>query len=145
MADAYELLSEEHRAIQTLFRHYAESGDAVLAHEIIDALRLHDEVEAQALYPEIRRFVDDGDDLAQPAEDEHARMRAGLVDAVAAEGEEQRRMLTALAPAVEEHIGYEERALFPAMREAGVDADALARALEAARGEAPSRSSGEVG
>ena len=46
---------------------------------------------------------------------------------------------------VRAHVAHEESAVVPALRDAGADADALGRRLVAAKGEAPSRSSGEVG
>jgi hypothetical protein len=46
---------------------------------------------------------------------------------------------------VQAHVSFEEGELFPAMRAAGINADDLSRRVEAAKGEAPSRSSGQVG
>lgn len=145
MDDAYELLSEEHRTVEALLQRYATARDGVLVHQIVDALRIHDEIETQVLYPEIRRYVDGGDDLAEPAEAEHVRLRASLTAVTNADSERQPALIDAIARDVAQHVHYEEGTLFPAMRDAGVDAVAMARALVAARGEAPSRSSGEVG
>ena len=66
MGDAYELLSGEHREVETLLRHYAESHDPLLVHQIVDSLRLHDEVEMQVVYREVRRYVDDGAPARSP-------------------------------------------------------------------------------
>ena len=50
-------------------------------------------------------------------------------------------------PCVQRHVTKRNpgRVTFPAMREAGFDADELGQRLRTARAEAPSRSSGEVG
>src|SRR3954471_1437868 len=76
MADLIESLCRDHREVEQLFAAYAENSEDRLAHEICDALTLHSEVEEQVLYPEVRRLVDGGDDLANDAEAEHGAVRA---------------------------------------------------------------------
>src|SRR3954468_8677183 len=72
MPDAYELLSADHRAVEALLLRSDESGDDAIAGELADLLTLHAEIEEQVLYPELRRLVDGGDDLANGAQEEHA-------------------------------------------------------------------------
>ena len=83
------------------------------------------------MYPALRRWVDGGDDLADRAEQEHsqiATMVAELYQSVTPErlGE----LVTSLQDVVSAHVAFEESEIFPAMREAGVDAEQVARDLQ---------------
>ena len=71
MPDGFEYLAEQHREVEKLFRRYGETPDDGIAHEICAALTTHTAAEEQALYPELRRIVDGGDDLADDAEGQH--------------------------------------------------------------------------
>jgi hemerythrin superfamily protein len=143
--DLFEALSRDHRDVEHLFDRYAESADDAVAHEICDALTLHAEVEEQVLYPELRRIVDDGDDMANVAEAEHAAMKLLIARIYESPPPDLRPVIDELRRTVEHHVTEEERDLFPRLVDAGADSEALGQKLEAARGEAPSRSSGQVG
>ena len=54
-------------------------------------------------------------------------------------------MIDELRTGVEGHVAAEEGDLFPRLRESGADAEALGAKLEMVRGEASSRSAGQVG
>jgi iron-sulfur cluster repair protein YtfE (RIC family) len=97
------------------------------------------------LYPEIRRLVDGGDDLANEAEAEHAAAKLLIARVYETPPADLHDLIDELRTAIEIHVASEENALFPKLRDAGVDAEALGRKLDAARGEATSRSSGQVG
>ena len=56
-----------------------------------------------------------------------------------------RPVIDEIRKGVEHHVMIEEGELFPQLREAGADTEALGRKLETVRGEASSRSSGQVG
>jgi hemerythrin superfamily protein len=145
MPDAYEFLAAEHRTVEVLLQRYQATGDEAVAREVVDALTLHAEIEEQVLYPELRRVVDGGDDFANQAENEHALVKTLLARIVNAPPGDLRSLLEEVGRDVAEHVEREEGTIFPAMQQAGVDAGALGQRLEAARGEAPSRSSGQVG
>jgi hemerythrin superfamily protein len=145
MSDVYELLSADHREVATLLQRYDETADEAVAREISDALTLHAVIEEQVLYPELRRIVDGGDDLANEAENEHALVKSLLARMQDSPPEDLRPLMQEIGQAVTQHVASEETTIFPAMREAGVDSGALGQRLVAARGEAPSRSSGQVG
>ena len=130
MTDGFDLLEAEHRRIDALFENFLHDNDDAIADEICEALTLHALVEEAALYPALRRYVDDGDDLADDAAQEHAVVktliariydvpRASLLDVV-----------TQMRRDVEAHVRNEQSTLFPAMRDSGVDAEVLGAALE---------------
>jgi len=145
MTDLFDALSRDHRDVEQLFARYAETGDDVVAHRICDALTLHTEVEEAVLYPELRRIVDDGDDMANDAEAEHAAIRLLIARVYESPPIDLRPVIDEIRKGVEHHVMIEEGELFPQLREAGADAEALGRKLETVRGEASSRSSGQVG
>jgi hemerythrin superfamily protein len=145
MTDLFESLSSEHRAVEDLFAAFEKDHDDATAREICDALTLHTEVEEQVLYPELRRIVDDGDDLANLAEDEHGAVRALIARVYEAPPIDLAPLIDEMRQLVERHVQSEETGLFPRLREAGADPEALGARAEAARGEATSRSSGQVG
>jgi len=145
MADGYEFLKREHRNVESMFEQYRQQPDDALAHRIAEALTIHTEAEEAALYPQLRKYVDGGDDLASEAEYEHATVKSQIARLYEAPPIDLAPVLRQIEQNVAEHVRREEEEIFPAMRESGVDADGLARALERAQGEAPSRSSGNVG
>jgi hemerythrin superfamily protein len=145
MADIFESLTADHRDVDDMLARALDDADPVLVREICDALTLHAEIEESVLYPEVRRIVDGGDDIVNDAEAEHAAIRTLVAHIHEAPSIDLSRELAALRNNVGDHVKVEENEIFPALRDCGADADALGRKLDAARGEAASRSSGEVG
>ena len=145
MADGYEFLKREHRNVESMFEQYRQHPDDALAHRIAESLTLHTEAEEAALYPQLRKYVDGGDDLAVDAEYEHATVKSQIARLYEAPPADLEPLLREIEQNVAAHVHREEHEIFPAMKESGVDGDGLARALERAQGEAPSRSSGSVG
>ena len=145
MSDGYEFLMREHRQVEAMFERYRQQPDDALAHRIAEALTLHTEAEEAALYPQLRKYVDGGDDLAADAEYEHATVKSQIARLYEAPPADLASLMSDIERNVTDHVRREEQDIFPAMRESGIDADDLARALERAEGEAPSRSSGKVG
>ena len=145
MSDGYEFLMREHRQVESMFEQYRQQPDDALAHRIAEALTLHTEAEEAALYPQLRKYVDGGDDLAADVEYEHATVKSQIARLYEAPPTDLAPLVRDIEQNVAAHVRREEDEIFPAMRESGVDADGLARALERAEGEAPSRSSGNVG
>jgi hemerythrin superfamily protein len=145
MPDIFELLTADHREVDEMLTRARLDADPVLVRPICDALTLHAEIEESVLYPELRRIVDGGDDIANDAEAEHATIRTLVAQIYEAPTPDLTRFLETLHSNVVDHVKIEETEIFPALLDCGADAEALGRRLEAARGEAASRSSGEVG
>ena len=89
--------------------------------------------------------VDDGDDLADRAEAEHAAVRMLIARFYDAPPPDLTALVGEILELVRAHVEFEEREILPELRDAPIDAGALERRLRAADGEAPSRSSGTVG
>jgi hemerythrin superfamily protein len=132
VADGFEYLAEQHRELDRLFRRYAEDPDDAIAREICVALTAHAAAEEEALYPELRRIVDGGDDLADDAEAQHGAAKTIIARIYDSPPEDLRPLVEELKRDVIAHVRFEEDELFPAMAESGVDADQLDARLRAA-------------
>jgi len=144
MADGFEFLTREHRQVEAMFERYRQQPDDALAHRIAEALTLHTQAEEAALYPQLRKYVDGGDDLAADAEYEHATVKSQIARLYDAPPADLTPLVREIALHVADHVQREEAEIFPTMRESGVDAEALGRALERAESDALSRSSGNA-
>jgi len=132
--DPFALLETQHRD--------TEEPDV---REACEALTRHAEVEEQVLYPELRRIVDGGDDLADRAEAEHAAVRTLIARFYDSPPPDLAPLAGEIRTLVQQHVSFEEQEIFPELRSAPIDATAVEQKLRAADGEAPSRSSGSVG
>jgi len=133
MTDGIELLTQDHREIDALLSRYADSGEDALAHEAFDRLAVHAAMEERALDPEVRRIVDDGDDLVDRAEAEHFAVRELIARAIATPPDDFAGLVAQLQGDVRAHVASEEQVLFPALRDSGTDLGALGEALDRAR------------
>ena len=59
--NGFEVLTAQHREVEALFARYAGEPDDATARRICELLTRHTELEERALYPELRRLVDNGD------------------------------------------------------------------------------------
>jgi hemerythrin superfamily protein len=142
MPDGFEMLMEAHRTVSGLFARYDEDHDEARVREIMKELTVHSEIEERALYPELRRMVDGGDDLADEAEAEHAALKARITRVEITPPEDLDEVVAEMRELVEQHVRHEESVIFPEMREARVDADELGRRLVKAQAELPTGSTG---
>ncbi|HZP29562.1 MAG TPA: hemerythrin domain-containing protein [Acidimicrobiia bacterium] len=145
MPDGYETLQQDHREVERLFEKYRSAKDDAIAREICAALTLHTEVEEQVVYPLLREQVPNGATLSVRATDEHGLVSSHIARVYEAPPPDLGGIMRDIERDVQVHVAFEEQELFPAMRRAGVDAGELHDRVEAAKGEAPSRSSGQVG
>ena len=133
MADGFEILADDHRAVERLFETYRHDTEDSIAHEICEQLTVHTRIEESALYPALRRYVDGGDDLADEAEQEHATVKTLIARIYDSPPGGLFDLVTELRHDVEHHVEREESELFPLMREAGVDAALLGAEIEGSR------------
>jgi len=131
VSDAYDELTDEHRAAAGMLERFTSSGDEALALEVADLLVSHATAEQRIVVPELRRFVDGGDDIADEAAPELDALVTAATAVLGADQGDLASLVERLRAECVTHIERMEQAVFPAMREAGVDAAALARALDA--------------
>ncbi len=133
--DAVALLANDHRSMETLFRALEPDTPgglpqdrATVVQRIIEELTIHAEVEEEHLYPAVRQYVPDGDDLADHAEDEHAQVKEMLdrLEGMDPDSREADELLQELRQSVEEHFQEEEGpdGLFARLRSA-MDSESL--------------------
>jgi hemerythrin superfamily protein len=135
----FELLCSEHREVERQFSRYADSPDDTIAREICEKLTSHAAIEEKVLYPELRRMVDGGDDLADDAAAEHGMAKMIISRIYDSPPDDLRPLVKELERVVTAHVRFEEERLFPAMDEAGVDANELALRLDSAASQALAR------
>ena len=132
MDDGFSELEQDHRAIEEDFQSFVRDNEEPIVRDLAEHLTRHAQQEEAALYPALRRWVDGGDDLADRAQQEHATiatMVAELYDS--ATPERLTELVASLRDVVTAHVEFEESEVFPAMRDARVDADQLAADLRA--------------
>ncbi len=144
-APAYEHLVRQHHELEEGLAHFDATGDEARLRDVCDLLTVHAEAEEAALYPELRHFVDGGDDLADEATNEHAAMRTLVARILDSPPTDLRPLVAELAATFRDHVRYEEETIFPEMMECRVDAARLGERLDAAERAAVSRVGRAVG
>jgi hemerythrin-like domain-containing protein len=124
--DAIELLENDHRTVDQLFRQYESLGNAapVAKREPVDLmireLSVHAAIEEQVLYPTVRRELPDGEEMADEALQEHEEAREVLrrLDLMDPSDFEFDSAVTELIKDVRHHVDEEETEMFPKLRSA---------------------------
>jgi hypothetical protein len=132
MADGFEQLEQDHRAVERLFAQYREDGEDATAQEIGRQLAIHTEIEELVVYPVLRELPG-GHDLAEQAEVAHGVVGSSLARMWDSPPDDLAGLVHEVERQVQAHVDEEERRYLPLMREHGVDADRLGRDLEEAR------------
>ena len=142
--DALELLKADHQKVKSLFLEFEglrENDDDderkfELVDEICYELTLHSMIEEEIFYPMLRSVIDD-DDLMDEADIEHAGMRdlIGQLEVMYPGDEHFDATVTVLAEEMTEHIDKEERDMFDAALDSGIDLDQLGERLAARKEE----------
>lgn len=132
--DGFAMLEQDHRAVAGPFDEYEQNEDGATATQICAELTKHADVEEQVLYPMLREFGDKTSQLSDNAEEAHDTIEQTIGRIELAEADAVPALMKSLRSHVDAHVREEETAMFPTMRELGVDPDRLGDALEAARG-----------
>ena len=133
--DAIELLTEDHRTVDELFEDYeaikeegADADKEALVARICTALEAHATIEEEIFYPAAREALDDDEgDMLDEAEVEHEHVKI-LVDELKSmtAGETlYDAKVKVLSEYVKHHVEEEEGEIFPAVRDADLDLEAL--------------------
>ncbi|XVQ14222.1 hemerythrin domain-containing protein [Spirillospora sp. CA-255316] len=148
-ADVVSILTHDHREVEELFGQLeaarpddGETRRRLTDQAIIELVR-HSVAEEMYLYPATRRFVPDGDQIADKELADHARVEEIMKDLEKADAgsEEFSTLLARLMTEVRLHVRDEEENLFPALsRHAGAPELAdLGEKVQAAKDKAPTR------
>ncbi|WP_341632916.1 hemerythrin domain-containing protein [Sphingomonas agri] len=136
MADknAIALLKEDHRAVEKLFKEFEEAkGEGrkeKLARRICLELSIHTKIEEEIFYPACEGKVDE--DLLKEAFVEHDAAKLLIAEIEAGNGKSDDffdAKVKVLSEEIEHHVEEEEKELFPEVRKADIDLDAVGEQL----------------
>jgi hemerythrin superfamily protein len=133
--DIIELLEQDHRTVDELFRRFNLSDQAEsqkdLGKKIVHELSVHAAVEEQFVYPLIRTSVDGGGELANHSIEEHSEVKRLLSDIEKQEAgsSEYTTTMNQVIESVRHHVEEEQNEIFPKLREA-TDAEKRAKVGE---------------
>jgi hemerythrin superfamily protein len=138
--DAIALLKEDHRAVEKLFKEFEDAkGDGrkqKLAQRICLELSVHTMIEEEIFYPACDGKIDG--DLLKEAYVEHDAAKVLVAEIEAGEGRDDDffdAKVQVLSEEIEHHVDEEEKELFPEVRKADLDLDALGEHLAARKRE----------
>jgi hypothetical protein len=133
--DAIELLKEDHREVERMFKEFekASSPDAEkrIAAEICEALTKHAKLEEELFYPEAREAVSEPE-MVDEAVVEHNTMKYLIEQIESGELDDDmfRATVTVLKEYVEHHVEEEEKEMFKEVRKADVDTEMLGEQMQ---------------
>jgi hemerythrin superfamily protein len=145
--DAINLLKQDHREVEALFKRFERAGDDAhaqkknIAEQIIKQLSIHAGVEEELFYPAARELSEDLQELVLESLEEHHVAKATLLelDKMSVKDERFDAKMTVLMENIRHHIKEEEGELFPKLREvmSRAQLEALAAAIKQAKRAAP--------
>lgn len=129
-ADAFSLLSDDHRKVRQMLQQFEEIKDddeqldlkLELVEQICFELTVHALVEEELFYPALRAAVVD-DDMMDEAEADHAGIKdlVSQLEGMEADDEELDATVTVLTEQFERHVTMEEEEMFAKARNAQLD------------------------
>lgn len=135
-SDAIALLKADHKEVDAMFKAFEKTDDDAkkqeLANNICLALTVHAQIEEEIFYPAAYEALDeDGDDLLDEAEVEHASCKALIAEIEAMSVGEPLfdAKVKVLGEYIKHHVEEEETELFPECRDAKMDLKALGEQL----------------
>lgn len=132
--DAIALLKEDHDAVEKLFKQFesakGEGRKEKLARQICMELTIHTKIEEEIFYPACDGKIEE--DLLKEAYVEHDSAKLLMAEIEAGNGQSDDffdAKVQVLSEQVEHHVEEEEKELFPKVRKADLDLDALGEQL----------------
>ncbi len=131
--DAIALLLEDHKKVQKLFKDFekikeedSDDGKQSLVKQICNELTIHTQVEEEIFYPAAREAIDE-QDLLDEAEVEHASAKELIAQLQSMEADDELydATVTVLGEYVNHHIKEEQDEMFPKVKKAKLDVQAL--------------------
>lgn len=130
--EAIAMLIEDHQKVQKLFKTFERTEDQEqqeqLATQICNELTVHSQLEEQVFYPAAREALDEEEaDLVEEATVEH-QVAKDLIEKIKQSrphDEEYCALVTVLGEYVNHHIQEEQKELFPQVKKAEIDFEAL--------------------
>jgi hemerythrin superfamily protein len=131
--DAVSLLTEDHKKVKKLFKDFEkmkESGThdelSELVETICSELTVHAEAEEAIFYPAVREAISQTD-LVDEAEVEHGELKELIsqLQSMSADDPKYKATVKVLGEYVDHHVKEEQDEIFPNVKKAKIDIDAL--------------------
>jgi hemerythrin superfamily protein len=140
--DAISLLTEDHKKVKELFEKFEKLSDRSkvnkkkIADQICLELTVHTQVEEEIFYPAVREPIKD-DDMMDEAVVEHASAKELIAQISEMDpGDElYDAKVKVLSEQIEHHVEEEEGEMFPKVRKAKIDLEALGEQMAARKEE----------
>jgi hemerythrin superfamily protein len=122
---AIELLKQDHRSVEMLFKEFEElEDDQDAAEQVVETacteLKIHDRIETEIFYPAVRNAAEqeEVEDLLDEAEVEHDTVRALIqkLEGMDPSDEKRKAHFTVLMEYVKHHVKEEEKEMFPKVK-----------------------------
>jgi hemerythrin superfamily protein len=123
--DAIELLKQDHREVEGLFKEFEQlEDDQDAAGQVIETacaeLKIHDRIETEIFYPAVREAAgkEEIEDLLDEAEVEHDTVRELIQKLESMDPTDDKRQahFTVLMEYVKHHVKEEEKEMFPQVK-----------------------------
>src|SRR5688572_33442944 len=123
--DAIDLLKQDHREVEALFKEFEQLEDEMeAAEQVIETacteLKIHDKIETEIFYPAVREAAEqeEVEDLLDEAEVEHETVREliGKLEGMDPTDEKRKAHFTVLTEYVKHHVQEEEKEMFPKLK-----------------------------
>ena len=148
--DAIQLVKQDHRAVEQLFKQFEKAEEADRSAELkrivqraVKELSVHAAIEEQVLYPALRRAKKGAEDDVLEALEEHHLVKLTLLELDKMSPQDDRfcAKMTVLMENVRHHVKEEEKELLPLLRAAfePKDLKELGALMEQAKKVAPTR------
>ena len=130
---AIALLTEDHDYVKKAFRAFEkmdEEDQPALVKQVLQALKVHTRIEEEVFYPAVRKAIKD-EDLMNEAEIEHDSAKALIrqLERMKPSDPKFAATFTVLGEYVNHHVKEEESEMFPKVRRARLDLEALGAKL----------------
>jgi len=116
MPNGIDLILADHRRVEALFSTFAETGDATIIGQVVDALAAHDDAEHAALYPLAGHLLGDAALIERWAQ-AHSAVKKQVDRLKVQEGAPLVEAFETLRLLVQKHVEDEEKNLLPALGE----------------------------
>jgi len=136
--EAIEMLIEDHRKVQKMFKQFEkmkDEGDEQEKRELVEQtcaeLKVHTQIEEEIFYPAAREGLEEGDLVAEAlVEHGSAKQLIEQLEAMDGGGETFDATFIVLGEYVNHHITEEQNEMFPKLKKAELDWDALAAEMQ---------------
>jgi len=143
LPEPMEMLIADHREVQKMFKQFEklkEQDDDQSKRDLVDLtcaeLKVHTQIEEEIFYPAAREALAEGDLVAEAlVEHNSAKELIAKLQGSGANAEEYAAMFTVLGEYVNHHIAEEQNEMFPKLKKADLDWDALTAQMQERKGQ----------